>query len=109
LLQSTGAGRATYWSTAWSTAAVPGGNYTPGLPAAPNSIATIKGQNIAPTRNVVSNGSLTMPLQLNGSRVSINGLLAPLYGIDPAQINFVFQVILRPAFTRSLRKMPLAM
>ncbi len=84
LLQSTGAGLDTYWSTA----EVPGGSYTPGLPAAPDSIATIKGQNIAPTQNI-SSGSLTMPLQLSGISVSINGLLAPLYAILPSQINFV--------------------
>jgi uncharacterized protein (TIGR03437 family) len=94
LLQSTGSGLDTYWSTA----AVPGGSYTPGLPAAANSIATIKGQNIAPTHNVVSNGSLTMPLQLSGISVSINGILAPLYGIDPAQINFVVPSNLAPGF-----------
>jgi uncharacterized protein (TIGR03437 family) len=94
LLQSTGAGLNTYWSTA----EVPGGSYTPGSPAAPDSIATIKGQNLAPTENVVSNGSLTMPLQLSGISVSINGMMAPLYAIVPSQINFVVPSSLASGF-----------
>jgi uncharacterized protein (TIGR03437 family) len=94
LLQSTGSGLATYWSTA----GVPGGTYIPGSPAAPNSIASIKGQYLAPNQNVVQNGSLNMPMQLSGVSVTVNGTPAPLYGVDPAQINFVVPSNLAPGF-----------
>jgi len=93
LLQSNGAGLADYWSTA----AVPGGSYTEGLPAAPNSIAAIKGRNLAPAP-ILADGSLNMPLQLGGITVWVNGIQAPLYAVVPTQSILFVPPNLDPGF-----------
>ncbi|MBV9508403.1 MAG: hypothetical protein JO323_25725 [Acidobacteriia bacterium] len=85
LLPSAGSGLNTYWTTA----AIPGGTYLPGSPVAPNSIAAIKGTSLAPTTNIVQNGTLAMPLSLSNIKVLVNGQQAALYAISPGQINFV--------------------
>jgi uncharacterized protein (TIGR03437 family) len=91
LLASSGSGLYNYWRTA----EVPGGTYAPGSPAAPLSIAALKGENLAPS-TVQAAGTLSMPMSIEGETVTItsadgSGAAHPaaLYAISPGQINFV--------------------
>jgi uncharacterized protein (TIGR03437 family) len=84
------------WDTYWRTGGVPGGTYWTGFPAAPNSIAAIKGEGLAAAipSDQQPVGSASMPMSINGVTITItdnNGVSrpAPLYAISPGQINFV--------------------
>ena len=66
-------------------------NQTPG-PYAPNTVITIMGAGMAYSAEAltaadISGGSL--PTQLNGVEVMVNGSPAPLFYVSPAQINFL--------------------
>jgi len=73
-------------------------------PLAPNTIATIYGQNLAyGTRSLTSSdvrgGVLPTVLPGTGARVLVGGLLANLYYASPSQINFLVPPILSPGAT----------
>jgi uncharacterized protein (TIGR03437 family) len=53
---------------------------------APGSIATIFGQNLAPSPTQAQ--SYPLPTSLNGTTVSVNGIAVPLFYVSPEQINF---------------------
>jgi uncharacterized protein (TIGR03437 family) len=63
---------------------VNGASYTGQL--TPGMIATLFGANLAPSTALA--GALPVPTLLNGVSVSVNGVLAPLFFVSPAQINF---------------------
>jgi uncharacterized protein (TIGR03437 family) len=53
---------------------------------APGSLATYYGANLAPS--AMSATTVPLPILLNGTSVSVNGTMAPLLYVSPAQINF---------------------
>jgi uncharacterized protein (TIGR03437 family) len=55
---------------------------------APSTGVPNKGENLAPAQEVAP-GSLNLPTSLDGLTVQVGGIQAPLYAIDPLQINFV--------------------
>lgn len=66
------------------TAVTNGASFQP--PVAPGSFATIFGENLAPAPAVFS--TPTLPAQLGGVTVTLNGQAVPLYAVQANQINF---------------------
>ncbi len=58
-------------------------------PLAPQTIASIYGRNLSWVTAAADASSRTLPLQLGGVRVWVNGSSAPLLYVSPLQINFV--------------------
>ena len=72
--------------TANSLAAVSAANFSADA-LAPEAIAAAFGTNLA-TATVVAN-STPLPTELAGTKVRVNGVLAPLFFVAPVQINFL--------------------
>jgi uncharacterized protein (TIGR03437 family) len=66
-------------------------NYAPG-PFAPNSIVTIFGSALSRSSQAVTAGDIvnnTLPTELNGTRVYVDGPPAPLLYVSDSQVNFL--------------------
>jgi uncharacterized protein (TIGR03437 family) len=61
-------------------------SFVPGAPLAVGSIATVFGQNLA--SQTATAGNLPLPLSLQGTSITLNGVAAPLFYVSPSQINF---------------------
>lgn len=75
---------ATAWAQPQVNAVTNAADYTPTL--APGALATIFGTALAPS--VASAPSTPLPTLLNTVSISVNGKPAPIYYVNPTQINF---------------------
>ena len=64
---------------------VNGASFTPNAPVAPGSMVSIFGANLASTSLAAS--SATLPMAIEGTSVTFNGVAAPLYFVSAGQIN----------------------
>ena len=65
---------------------VNGASFTPGRPLAAGSIGSLFGSQLA--RTTATAEALPLPTLLAGSRVTLNGIAAPLFFVSSGQINF---------------------
>lgn len=69
-------------------------NPQPGSPLAPGTMATILGANLATASDAFS--GFPLPTVLDSTKVTIAGIDAPIYSVDPGQINVQIPVELSP-------------
>src|SRR5258708_5275382 len=65
-------------------AVVNNANYASSAPVAPGSVAAIFGPYLSLKTNIIFSGPVAT---LGGTRVEINGIVAPIFGTTPAQVN----------------------
>lgn len=67
-----------------------GGALTPGFPLAPGLLTALTGQNMAePCTECPEADGFPLPLELAGTRVTVNGAAAPLVSVSPSLVMFV--------------------
>ena len=71
-----------------SATTVNGASFVPGAAMAPDTIASVFGVNLA-SGTLVAQAGQSLPTQLGGTSVEVNGVAAELFFVSPGQINYM--------------------